>query len=70
MSTMDQTLKIIQLEQDIIHTQRVMAQLRAYLAGALCTVCGEPLGDDEELTQDDESHTMHSHCLKEEPDET
>lgn len=47
-----------------------MAQLRAYLAGALCTVCGEPLGDDEELTQDDENHTMHSHCLKEEPDET
>ena len=38
------------------------AQLRKFLAGALCTVCGEPLGADEEIVQNDDEETMHARC--------
>lgn len=40
-----------------------LAAMRKLLAGALCTHCGEPLGDDE-CGQDDDGCTMHEACLE------
>ena len=42
--------------------RHVMLQLRKYLAGALCCVCGEPLGMEAEIVQDDEERTIHKDC--------
>lgn len=42
------------------------AQLRKFLSTALCATCGEPLGTDEEIVQnDDETKTMHKRCSDE-----
>lgn len=40
----------------------IAKELRDYLAGALCAACGDPLGHDEELVQDDDDRTMHKRC--------
>lgn len=49
--------------QSEVHEMRAAGhQLRSYLAGALCTVCGEPLGHEEEIVQNDEQETMHKRC--------
>ena len=55
-------MKNAQLESEIRETRLMMRQLRKYLGGALCSVCGEPLGMEEELTQNDSEETMHVHC--------
>ena len=38
------------------------AQLRKFLATALCAHCGEPLGDGEIVQSDDEERTLHKAC--------
>lgn len=40
----------------------VAKQLRDYLAGALCAACGELLGHDEEIIQNEDDETMHARC--------
>ena len=61
MSYLANALRVTELEGEI-HVMRLAAkELRDFLAGALCTVCGEPLGHDEEIIQDDD-RTMHKHC--------
>lgn len=37
-------------------------QLRKFLAGALCAVCGEALGEDREIVMDDDERTIHKEC--------
>jgi hypothetical protein len=44
----------------------VERQLRKYLAGALCAVCGEPLGEDRQIIMDDNERTLHEECLDKE----
>lgn len=51
-----------QLQSDVHETHNMARQLRKFLAGALCTVCGDPLGMEEEIIQNDEEETMHKHC--------
>jgi hypothetical protein len=53
----------IQAQGERQEQQMMMRQMRNYLAGALCTICGEPLGHDEEIVQDDEDRTMHKRCV-------
>ncbi|HZS57568.1 MAG TPA: hypothetical protein VFA65_24420 [Bryobacteraceae bacterium] len=48
----------------------VERQLRKYLAGALCAVCGEPLGEDRQIIMDDNERTLHEECLDKEGDES
>lgn len=50
------------LQSEIKEVNSMMLQLRKFLAGSLCTVCGDPLGTDEEITQNDNDETMHAHC--------
>lgn len=60
----------IQAEERVREEHQVALQYRKFLAGALCAVCGEPLGesvgDEPWITQDDEDRTMHARCLIEE----
>ena len=44
-----------------------MLEMKKFLAGALCTVCGEQLGD-EIIIQNDEGNTMHERCEEIEKD--
>jgi hypothetical protein len=50
------------LESEMHEMRFAVQQLRNYLAGALCSVCGEPLGNEEEIIQNDDEETMHKHC--------
>lgn len=50
------------LISDVRDMRNAALQLRKYLAGALCSVCGEPLGEEEEIVQNDSEETMHKHC--------
>ena len=50
------------LESEVRNTRYVSHQLRKFLAGALCTFCGDPLGTEEEIVQNDDEETMHKRC--------
>jgi hypothetical protein len=50
------------LMSEVHETRAMMLQLRKYLAGALCTVCGDPIGIEEEVIQNDNEETMHRGC--------
>lgn len=54
------------LRQEIEDANRagraVERQMRKFLAGALCAECGEPLGEDREIVQDDDERTIHKEC--------
>lgn len=63
---MGSMMRVVQLEDELSDMRLRAAQLRKFLAGALCACCGEPLGEGEELTQeaveDDEPRTIHKRC--------
>lgn len=61
MSIKEQFAKI-QAEESARGDRLIMRQMRKFLAGALCAECGEPLGEDEEIVQDDDERTMHAKC--------
>lgn len=61
MSDLRASLAASEAESEAHGLRLMMKQLRDFLAGALCTVCGEPLGHDEEIIQDDD-RTMHKRC--------
>lgn len=65
MSDLSGAFHLIQLEGEIREQRNIMLQLRQFLAGALCCVCGEPLGNEEEIISDDEDRTIHNHCEEE-----
>jgi hypothetical protein len=50
------------LQSDVWETRGVARQIRKFLAGALCSVCGEPLGHEEEIIQNEDEETLHKHC--------
>lgn len=64
--SVEDTMRAIQLEGELQDMRLRAAQLRKFLAGALCAACGEPLGEDQELTQEpvenDEPRTIHKRC--------
>lgn len=64
--SVEDTMRRVQLEGELQDMRLRAAQLRKFLAGALCATCGEPLGEGEELTQeeveDDEPKTIHKRC--------
>lgn len=62
MSNIEAAMENAKLRFEISETRHMMHQLRKYLGGALCTVCGEPLGMEDELTQNDDEETMHLSC--------
>jgi hypothetical protein len=57
-----QAMRIAELESDMHALRGVATQMRHFLACALCTECGEPLGDGsvEIICEDD--RTMHETC--------
>lgn len=55
-------LEIAKLEGERHTNNALMKQLRDFLAGALCCQCGEELGHDEEIIQDDDGRTIHKTC--------
>lgn len=56
----------IQADEEARGDRLIAMQYRKFLAGALCTVCGEPLGEAEGnepwLIQNDDGETMHAKC--------
>lgn len=64
--SVEETMRVVQLEGELQDMSLRAAQIRKFLAGALCAVCGEPLGESEELTQEavenDEPRTIHKRC--------
>lgn len=61
MSALSDALRVTELEGEMQAMRSAMKELRDFVAGALCVHCGEPLGHDEEIIQDD-GHTMHQRC--------
>ena len=59
-------LELTQAQDEAQAMRLAAAQLRKFLAGALCAVCGDPLGTEQEIVQDDEDRTMHKGCEGEE----
>ncbi len=55
------------LRQEVEEANRagrmVERQMRKFLAGALCAQCGVPLGDTDQIVQDDDERTVHTKCL-------
>jgi hypothetical protein len=68
MSLEEQFAKI-HAEQEDKEMRLVAAQLRKFLAGALCAVCGDPLGTEDEIIQDDDDRTMHARCESSDPEQ-
>lgn len=68
MSSEDQFARI-QAEERVKEEHSVALQFRKFLSGALCAVCGEPLGEavgnEPWITQDDDDRTMHARCYNE-----
>ena len=52
----------IQIEEAERAGRMVERQIRKFLAGALCAECGESLGDTDQIVQDDDERTLHTHC--------
>lgn len=63
-TSLEDTLEEIQAEEAQRGDRLAMRQVRKFLAGALCCECGEQLGEDEEIVQDDEERTIHARCEK------
>lgn len=61
--SLEDTMRQIQQESEASDWRLAAAQLRKFLAGALCAHCGEPLGEGVEVVQDDDERTMHASCL-------
>jgi hypothetical protein len=50
-------------EEALRGARHQMLHLRKFLAEALCCICGERLGeDDNDILSDDEDRTVHKHC--------
>jgi len=60
--TIEMAMENAKLHSEVHETRAVARQLRKFLAGSLCSVCGEPLGNEEEIIQNDDEETMHKHC--------
>jgi len=57
-----EALRNAERDDDLRTANYQMKQLRDFLAGALCAVCGEELGHDEEIISDEQDRTIHKHC--------
>ena len=64
MSTSTEIMLQLKVEETERAGRMVERQLRKFLAGALCSECGEPLGEEEEIVQDDDERTLHARCKK------
>jgi hypothetical protein len=60
--SVEDTMKRVQAEAEAQSMRHAAAQLRKFLATALCAHCGEPLGDGEIVQSDDEERTLHKAC--------
>lgn len=58
----EEEFAIIRAEEQERSYRHAAQELRKFLAGALCAECGEPLGNDDEIVQDDDDRTMHKSC--------
>jgi hypothetical protein len=56
-------MRLVQLE-DELRSLQLARQLRNFLAGALCAVCGEPLGEGRivQIDKDGTDCTCHAEC--------
>lgn len=63
-SSLEATMKQIQNEEATHYQNHALAVMRNLLAGALCAECGEPLGTEGEVEQDDDGRTLHEACLE------
>lgn len=72
--SLEETFAKIQQEDRIRELHLMLQQMRKFLAGALCAVCGDRLGEDEEIIQidvlEDEPATVHKRCEGESNDTT
>lgn len=57
-------LKSIQDEDAKRHERYGMQAMKKLLGGALCAYCGETLGEEGEVEQDDEGRTHHADCTE------
>lgn len=57
-------MEVAKLQGEVYEVRAMCHQLRHVLAGALCCVCGDPLGTDEEIVVDDDDQTVHKRCEK------
>lgn len=66
MTTLEERFAAIHAEEEARGDRLVAMQYRKFLVGALCTVCGEPLGEAEGnapwIIQNDDGETMHARC--------
>lgn len=62
--TLREALEKIQREGEERSMKFAAAQLRKFLATALCVQCGEPLGVGEVCQDDDAEATVHAACLQ------
>ena len=62
MTDFRKAMEDIQAQDEARAMRLAAAQLRKFLAGALCAVCGDPLGTEDEIIQDDDDRTMHARC--------
>ena len=64
--SLEDTMRQIQAESEQSDYKLAAAQLRKFLAGALCAHCGEQLGEElGTIVQNDDEETMHLKCLAE-----
>lgn len=68
MSSAAEAMLRSQIEEAERAGRMVERQLRKFLAGALCAVCGEPLGEDREIIMDNNERTIHKECERESDD--
>lgn len=62
-STIAEVMLRTRLEEAERAARTMERTLRKYLAGALCAVCGEALGEDREIVMDDDDgRTLHKEC--------
>lgn len=62
MTSFEEAFAKIQEDENRKAERFAARQLRKFLAGALCCQCGEQLGEDEEIIQDDDECTIHKRC--------
>lgn len=62
MRDISDTMKRVQAESESTSMRHAAAQLRKFLATALCCHCGEPLGDGTVVQSENEEATLHEAC--------
>ncbi|KKK81146.1 hypothetical protein LCGC14_2816410 [marine sediment metagenome] len=59
-----QTMKIIQLEGELRGALNQIGSLRQHLALAMCTICGEAIGDEDMALDEEREMLRHKRCAE------